>query len=141
MNAPTAIPELRDELNRKTFEAVEWLLHSHARCAISDAQFSTGMDVLWMAVSGLVDDSFTAIATEASAITRGITNRLRRHFMHGPMVVTVSWTPGEDRWEYRQYGGGADRHRGVKEAANPQAARELMTRFCQKLLESGYTEL
>jgi hypothetical protein len=136
-----SVPTLSEELNRKTFETVDWLCHAHDAGSISDAQFSTGMDAVWMVASGLVDNSFVDIVTETSRITRGITHRLRRHFINGSIVVSVSWTAGEYRWEYRQRVHGADKDSGVKEAVNPRAAREQMEKFCQKLRAAGYEEL
>lgn len=53
-----APPELKDELNRKVMDTMSWLITRVGNGYISEQQFSTAVDALFMAVSGLVDREF-----------------------------------------------------------------------------------
>lgn len=62
--------ELRSELNRKTFETLDWLIRAVTRGDLTREQFSTGIDTLFMAVNGLVDKEFVHILTEAAELAK-----------------------------------------------------------------------
>jgi len=65
----TGVPVLQDEVNRKAFEALSYLTTAVHHGKITPEQFSTGVDVLFMAVSGLVTDpDFIHIISEAQYI-------------------------------------------------------------------------
>jgi hypothetical protein len=55
---------VKDELDRKTTETIEWLLTGYDRGSLSAEQLSMGADVLFMTVSGLADKDFIHIITE-----------------------------------------------------------------------------
>lgn len=60
------LPTLQEEVNRKAFEAMAWLVSAVTRKQITVDQFSTGVDTLFAAVSGLVTDpDFMQMITEA----------------------------------------------------------------------------
>lgn len=50
------VPELADELRVKSFDALNHLIQSVHNAKITEEQFSTGVDALFMAVSGLVQE-------------------------------------------------------------------------------------
>ncbi len=52
MYDPTNFP---DELNRKAYDALIWLVNQKQQKTISDASFRVGMISIWNCVSGLVD--------------------------------------------------------------------------------------
>jgi hypothetical protein len=52
----SGVPVLQDEVNRKAVDTLIWLGMSLHHGKISVDQFSTGVDALFMAVSGLVTD-------------------------------------------------------------------------------------
>jgi hypothetical protein len=65
----TGVPVLQDEVNRKAFDALSYLTTAVHHGKITPEQFSTGIDVLFMAVSGLVTDpDFIHIISEAQYI-------------------------------------------------------------------------
>ena len=68
MGALNEIPDVQDELNRKVYETLHWLTHSLTTAQITKDQFSTSLDTLFMAVSGLVDRDFIHIITEAKEL-------------------------------------------------------------------------
>lgn len=53
--ATTALPSIRDELERKAFEHIETLAIQLEHGKITQAQFDTGIRAIWACVSGLVD--------------------------------------------------------------------------------------
>lgn len=52
----SAVPVLQDEINRKAIDTLSWLTLAIHHGRISAEQYSTGVDALFMAVSGLVTD-------------------------------------------------------------------------------------
>ena len=65
----TGVPILQDEVNRKAIETLSYLTTAVHHGKITPDQFSTGIDALFMAVSGLVTDKdFIFLITEAQNI-------------------------------------------------------------------------
>ena len=65
----SGVPVLQDEVNRKAYDALSYLTMAVTHKKITPEQFSTGVDVLFMAVSGLVNDrDFIHIIGEAQAL-------------------------------------------------------------------------
>jgi len=65
----SGVPILQDEVNRKAYEALSYLTMAVTHKKITPEQFSTGVDVLFMAVSGLVTDpDFIHIIGEAQRL-------------------------------------------------------------------------
>lgn len=52
--------DLGQELRRKSFEALQYLISRTHSAQLTEEQFNTGVDVLFMAVSGLVPEPVTA---------------------------------------------------------------------------------
>ena len=72
----TGVPILQDEVNRKAFDALSYLTTAVHHGKITPDQFSTGIDVLFMAVSGLVTDpDFIYIISEA----QGLIEKEKKH--------------------------------------------------------------
>lgn len=59
------VPVLKDELDRKVFETLEYLIIRRKRGQISQEYFEGGIDCLFMAVNGLVRKEFIEIITIA----------------------------------------------------------------------------
>lgn len=69
MHPKNEVPVLQDEVNRKALDTLAWLVTSVHHGKISADQFSTGVDALFMAVSGLVTDrDFIHLIGEAQYI-------------------------------------------------------------------------
>ena len=89
--------ELRPELNRKTFDTLNWLLSSVDRGNITEDQFLVAVDALFMALSGLVDNDFIHVITEAQGQCNKGKLQLKRLFHHADKdeIIRFSWTPGD----------------------------------------------
>ena len=61
LNYDAKIPDVQDELDRKAIETLEMLLLRRDQGKITEAQFDTGIDVLFSTVSGLVREDFAEL--------------------------------------------------------------------------------
>lgn len=65
----SGVPILQEEVNRKALETVAYLTMALHHGKITPEQFSTGIDTLFMALSGLVTDKdFILMISEAQHI-------------------------------------------------------------------------
>ena len=98
-NSPLSIPSVTQELERKTFMTADWLARSLDSGRITEQQFSTGIDALFMAVSGLVGGGFIDLVTSMQSFCGDDKYVIRRHFRHPDQdeILTMAWTLGEDR--------------------------------------------
>jgi hypothetical protein len=60
-------PTLKEELDRKTLDALEWLDGAHERGEIDDHALGAGAHAIFTAVMGLVDKDISEIVTQLSA--------------------------------------------------------------------------
>jgi hypothetical protein len=88
-------------LNRKAFETIEWLFTSLNKGRLTQDQFSTGVDALFMAVSGLVDQDFISMITEAQtacAVDKPIVKKIFYNAEGSKYDhMRLTWVVGEDR--------------------------------------------
>jgi hypothetical protein len=133
------IPDLKEELNRKVMESVSWLMSSVQSGQITDFQFSTGIDALFMAVAGLVGKDFVEIVTEAQKLSPDGQNVQRRYFYDATTTDTVRvvWRPGSDHITRCAIAGGSVYEELVTEFANPTEAHSALLNY----KESGLVEM
>ncbi|MDY7537550.1 hypothetical protein RGU72_04695 [Undibacterium sp. 5I1] len=117
------VPVLREELDRKSLETAQWLLNSFQNHSITAEQFSTGLDTLFMAVSGLVDEELIDLITACDQYTKNLNNVVKAHFCKDRFTHSVTWKVGETSLliEKRQDGSIYDeetKHFGSAEIAN-----------------------
>jgi hypothetical protein len=87
----------QSELDRKSTETLDWLIVSLDQGRVTEDQFSTAIDALFMALSGLVDRQFIEIVTEAQSQC-GSGRRLMKRMFHHPSeakIIVFSWSPGD----------------------------------------------
>ena len=75
------IPTLKEELDRKVFETIEYLVSAVRKGRMTQAQVSASLDTLFMAVSGLVGSDFIDIITEAQSYVGTDKSVVKRHFV------------------------------------------------------------
>ncbi len=75
------VPILQDEVNRKAFDTIAWLTLAVTQGKITPEQFSTGIDALFMATSGLVTDrDYIIMISEAQSLIEKVKNaRIQQH--------------------------------------------------------------
>jgi len=137
----SAIPTLREELERKVWETISWLITGVTQGRLTEEQFSTGLDALFMSVSGLVDEGFIHVVTDAQTECAGVKPEVRRHFAMDDHTITLSWVVGEDRVVVSKKQGGFAVGGSIKECDDAAAAKAWLTDFATKLELKGYMEL
>jgi hypothetical protein len=94
---------LSEELNRKTLEAIEWLVSRFEQGQLLESQLLTGLDTVFMTVSGLVDFEVIRVLTETAQRGRNakVTARARRIFVRArpddACVLALTWAAGSDQ--------------------------------------------
>lgn len=61
------VPVLAEELKRKVIDAMLKLVHDYQTGKATEAQTKYAMDIMWLAVAGLVDDDFRTIQEQLDA--------------------------------------------------------------------------
>jgi hypothetical protein len=145
------LPTLREELDRKVYETLEWLIVGHEKGRLTKEQVSMGMNVLFMAVSGLVDGDFIHIITEAQNEFQANKSVVKRHF-HAPeanATMTFSWVVGESnvvvtvvtKREFDLETGVAIKRSVVRDCDDATKARAYLEECSNGLLKKGWIEL
>ena len=136
-----AVPNLQDELDRKTLETVSWLVSSFAIGNISVSQFSTGLDAVFMATGGLVNDGLFRTITEVSEeIPDSLINKEEAHFIKDGNVISLTWSYGDDFYTMRAIRGNNESKKNVQ-ADTPKDAAIGMQKAVTNLINGGYRKL
>lgn len=141
--AALVLPTLYEELNRKTFETIEWLVMGLQNGRLTNEQFSMGVDTLFMTVNGLVDKDFIRMVTEAQEQCKDVKPEVKRIF-NAPGTAEarfIRWSVGSRKvtTSKREFGlavGGT-----IKEFDDAKTAMEFVDRFSSILLKQGWIEL
>ena len=136
---------IADELSRKTFDALNFLVLGVQHGRLTEDQFSTGVDALFMVTSGLVDESFTKLISEAQKLCPKGKSEVRRIFFKeeaGEMKhVRASWIPGEDVIVVARLIGGTAYKGSKSEYDTAKQAQEALGMLGSKLEAKGWVEL
>lgn len=136
----SAIPTLKEELDRKVMDTLEWIQHAHAKARITDAQASVAVDTLFKIVSGLVDDQFIDIVSSMSIMYAG-KPKLVRVLIKENKIVKMEWTIGESAITITGYTQGEETSVQVKEYDTPEEAKVAGDKVITKLKAFGYTQI
>jgi hypothetical protein len=131
------LPTLQEEIDRKAFETLEWLTYSVAQGRMTAHQFSTGIDVLFMTVSGLLKNDFIGLITAAQELCPKEPLHLKRSFSDGSAVMTVEWTVGSEQVWFGRFGG----KRAVKGFDTARQAQEWFAAAGKPLEAKGFKEI
>lgn len=66
------VPSLQEELNRKVLNSLSGLVDGYAKGKLTKEHLSVGADVLFEAVSGLVERDFIKMITEIGDMTKDV---------------------------------------------------------------------
>lgn len=138
-----ALPTLKDELDRKVFETIEYLVSAVHKGRMTQAQVSASLDTLFMAVSGLVDNDFINIITEAQNVAGSDKSVVKRHFVlpDRDIIQTISWIPGTSTLTTCQREGGMATGGAVKEFDSVAKAAQAFYRIGESFEKKGWVEL
>jgi len=141
MSALPRLPTIREELDRKAFETIDWLITSYDKGKLTEPQFRCGLDALFMATSGLVDADVVDLITTASDEVPAKLAVIKRHFVKENLIVTLEWTADESIMKVEKRLDGSEIGGPTITAASPEMARKAMERAAGKLIGEGYAEL
>jgi hypothetical protein len=143
MSAPE-VPILQDEINRKAFETVEFLYNGLDNGKLTAPQFSTGLDALFMAVSGLVNRGVIDLITAGSDyVQENKAQLIAKRALYGAdgTVVVLTRQLGSDTFLVEIYRAGRRVKQEVKDYTLAKQATDAMNIMTDKLLAAGYAEL
>lgn len=138
-------PNLADEINRKTVEALEWLVLAVEQDKITNAQFDAAVNAIWITSSGLVDRDVTELMSEAvSRKIDGFTRKrifsntshlvcLERNYEKATLTIRRKFEQGHWQDVIRKTFEGA--------LVPSLAARDAESRLVDKLRSQGFSEL
>lgn len=136
------LPSLKEELDRKVFDTIEWLFTGLNNGMLSEEQFSTGIDTLFMAAAGLVDEGFVQLITEAQSMSAS--KHSKRRLFHAPSedeIVVVSWSPGQDKVIISKHVCGCAISGKTVDFVSPKDAAEYMRTVGSQMEDMGWIEL
>lgn len=135
------LPTLKEELDRKAFETIDWLATSFDQGKLTNAQYAAGLEALFMAVSGLCDDEIVDLITTASGIAGAPLALDKRHFIKGDTLVSLTRAGGQEEYHLAVRKNGVVTSSQVKTFDSAKAAQEAARQCADKLLAMGYAEL
>lgn len=135
--------ELREELDRKTFETLDWLVSGVNAGKVTEAEFSVAIDAIFMALSGLVDSPFIEIVTEAQKQCHAGYRRVERFFHHEDKaeIIKLSRLPGEPATSLFKLVMGQSTAGKRFEFDTSKEALEWVNKTANGLTEKGWIEL
>lgn len=94
--APSNAPTVKDELERKTGDALDWLISRYKQGQMSAEACSAAADAIFMAVSGLVGGQLMEVVTAmGSWLPSNKKEKLARIFSKDGRLLMVTWKTGE----------------------------------------------
>ncbi|MDT4853402.1 hypothetical protein FQZ97_876670 [compost metagenome] len=138
-----APPTLQQELERKSFETLDWLIASAGLGKLSEAQFSTGLDTLFMAVNGLVrSQEFIEVMSAAQKeIDVAPAVRERRVFIGEKGTLVLSWLVGSLEVKRQIYVEGRLYRDGATAYDSYAEAKAGLAAAAQLVASSGFMEI
>jgi len=141
------VPNLQDEINRKTNEAIVNLFTRYKNKVISSSQLHTGLIAIWETASGLADWDIMNMVSQAQDHVE-MDDMKRRVFINdrGEIVMLEKLT-GSDHYTLKsmpRYGEGWGKiaNKAFAEEVIPSlAAEESMIKAADKLHQLNYMEL
>ncbi len=86
----SAVPDIQEELDRKTLDAIQSLLHQESTGRITKAQLNTAIIAVFQCVSGLIDGEIMEMITQISAGVKNVNEVQRAAFVNGDTKRTIA---------------------------------------------------
>lgn len=135
------LPPLKDEIARKTYDALAFLCTGLDHGKLTKDQFSTGMDVVWLITAGLVPHDIIDAVSESQAVLQGHKTVEKRSFVDRETVMVIKRVAGEQKVTVTQWLAGVNHDETVKEFPTSAEAAEFMRKLGDRLVSKGYQEL
>jgi len=132
---------IKNELSRKTYEAIEWLANGLNKGKFTEGQFTTAVDAVFMTVAGLVNYPIMEIVAAASQSCERLDANEKRHFVKANHSISFTWIADSDSCRAVGRKDGVISTDKRMEYETPELARAAMNKAADKLLTIGYTEL
>ena len=130
------VPSLKEELDRKVFETMEWLSSCLSKNLIGESEFSRGVDALFMSVNGLVSNDFMELITEAGRMP--VINRPHVAVLtKDKLVYWITWNPGATSFDVTCWGERGEITKTMS-CADPSTARERYHQTIQAMQSRGF---
>jgi len=142
--ATVAVPTLREELDRKVFETIDFLVGAASRGRMTREQVAASLDTLFMAVAGLVDRDFVNIITAAQQTVGLLRQPTAKRYFALPdtdTVRVVSWVPGFARLTFCKYESGHATDSEVREFDSASAAAQAFERVGAIFEKKGWVAM
>lgn len=135
--APVGVPTVKEELNRKLGNTLDWAIGKHKQGVISDEALSVAADALFMATSGLANDDLMAVVTAiGSYLPNNKAAVQKRVFTKAGSTIVASWVPGDSGvtcW--------VDGNSRKVECDSPAAAANVFKAINGRFETRGYAEV
>lgn len=131
--------DTRNELNRKAFETMDWLVKGVHRGTITKDQFSIAIDTLFMTTSGLTDEKMVEIVTAAQEMCNKEPVVRKRYFCNDQgEIITFSWTVGYSSFTVLKRVMGQLVSSAKREFETPEQAIEGMEKMAVEMLKRAW---
>lgn len=128
------VPELRDELERKTLETYEWIIEQASSGQMSEPEVKTSMQAVFGVTAGLVSREITEAAETVEANAHSNFTH-RRVFYSTVRSYVVSWTVGSDTVHCTGFGPTAEKRTQAYKRDSAREALQMYTHLCNQILE------
>lgn len=137
----SGIPTTREELDRKTYETLEWLIERREQGQISDDQFHTGVDATFNTVSGLVSEDIFRLVSEASTIVARRSTIHKKVFVMSGFTSVVNWKANTTTILHVICKNGEQVREMPKTYASAMETKSAFENSSKDYLKNGWTEL
>lgn len=139
----TAYPSTAEELHRKSMDTLMWLVKSMNEGQLTDNEYSLGIDTLFMAVSGLVNEEFIDLITEAEKLCAKHKQIVKRLFTHPDKneIFRVTWRVGSTEVITVRLMNGVAEQAKIKSFDSAEEAAKLFRRVNTLFDSKGWIEL
>ncbi|MFM0095603.1 hypothetical protein PQQ87_08320 [Paraburkholderia nemoris] len=134
-------PPLKDEIARKTYDALAFLCTGLDHGKLTKDQFSTGMDVVFLITAGLVPSDVIDAVTESQSTLAGHKTVERRSFVNRDMIMTFKRVAGEPKVTVTQWLAGVNHNETTREFLTSAEAAHFMKTVGDRLSRKGFSEL
>lgn len=135
------LPTTRDELDRKTFDTIEWLLASYDKNCISATQLRTGVDSVFSAISGMVSESIFELVSAASVDVAGAQDCVKRVILGKVETYILKWLVGESSFSISAFKDRVEIKKIEQCCETATEAKNLFNKLADNLINVGGIEI